>query len=570
MVNVRTSEVSNARAARQIPLPGVHVEPQEGTERTYGAIFTKPWVVNFMLDLCGYVPGEDLGVKVTTEPSCGDGAFLLPVVLRLSQSLRLFGRSLKDAVGAVHAFDLQQAHVDRCRTAVREMLIGEGWPSAEAAKVAESWVHQGDYLLSEVSPSGCDFVVGNPPYIRSEDLPQALRAAYLRSCGTMTPGSDIFVGFIEAALKSLKPQGVLSFICADRWMHNTYGKALRQLVVQDYSVEAVLEMHNVSAFAEDVSAYPAIIQVRRSKQSTVLYGSASSSFSSEAAHRLLGWAKEGAGVSQEDASYWATRLPDWFHTDQVWPTASPKRLALLEELEQRLPLLEDQATDTRIGIGIATGADRVFVTDDRDAVESDRLLPLVTTKHIRSGALHWQDTWLINPWADDGSLVDLSQYPKLAAYFSDRRVELVGRHTARKSSPGSWFRTIDKVNPQLRKQPKLLLQDMKATIQPVYDPGEYYPHHNLYWVTSGRWDMKILGGILLSRVAEMFVEAYGVKMRGRTLRFQAQYLRLIRVPDPSSIEPGTADRLARAFTMRDREEATQAALAAYCLDELPD
>ena len=111
---------------------------------------------------------------------------------------------------------------------------------------------------------------------------------------------------------------------------------------------------------------------------------------------------------------------------------------------------------------------------------------------------------------------------------------------------------------------------MKATIQPVLDPGFGYPHHNLYWITSSRWDLRVLGGLLLSRVAQMFVEAYGVKMRGGTLRFQAQYLRLIRVPDPDAIEAGITARLAQAFDERDVETATAAALEAYGLDSLPD
>jgi hypothetical protein len=109
---------------------------------------------------------------------------------------------------------------------------------------------------------------------------------------------------------------------------------------------------------------------------------------------------------------------------------------------------------------------------------------------------------------------------------------------------------------------------MKATIQPVLDVG-HYPHHNLYWVTSDGWDLAVLGGLLLSGVAQMFIEAYGVKMRGGTLRFQAQYLRKIRVPDPSSIPQKLRGELEQAFATRDARAATKAALAAYGLKELP-
>jgi hypothetical protein len=69
---------------------------------------------------------------------------------------------------------------------------------------------------------------------------------------------------------------------------------------------------------------------------------------------------------------------------------------------------------------------------------------------------------------------------------------------------------------------------------PVYDEGRYYPHHNLYHVTSEVWDLKLLGGILLSRLGQFFIECYAVRMSGGYLRFQAQYLRRIRVPRPST------------------------------------
>jgi hypothetical protein len=83
------------------------------------------------------------------------------------------------------------------------------------------------------------------------------------------------------------------------------------------------------------------------------------------------------------------------------------------------------------------------------------------------------------------------------------------------------------------------------------------------------WDPQVLGGLLLSHVAQMFVESYAVKMRGGYLRFQAQYLRRIRVPRHDLIPSCTSRELARAFEARDVERATVAALDAYGLEELP-
>jgi len=492
---------------------------------------------------------------------------LVPMAKRLSESLRLHGRQLSDAESAIRGFDLQEQHVERCRRSTVSQLLSDGWDPTDAAAVVDAWIRQGDYLLT-VPAQDADFVVGNPPYIRSDDLLPSARQAYMGMCSTMTPGSDIFVGFIETGLKSLRRGGVLSFIVADRWMHNSYGRRLRGLVADCYAVEAVCEMHGVNAFAEDVSAYPAITQIRRTRQDEAMYAAASESFNAASAKRLVSWVRGGTQRS-EDVDFRAARLPGWFHTEGMWPSASPERIALLETLNEAFMTLEDQATGTRVGIGIATGADDVFVTGDEALVEPDRMLPLVTTAHIKSGHLDKNDKWLVNPWDDTGGLVELEAYPRLEAYLLTKAERLARRHIAQKS-PADWYRTIDKVHQGLRGTPKLLLADMKATIQPVLDPGLGYPHHNLYWITSDGWDLEVLGGILLSRVAQMFIEAYGVKMRGGTLRFQAQYLRLIRVPDPGSVAPALAARLKRAFQTRDVGEATAAALEAYGLRHLPD
>lgn len=254
----------------------------------------------------------------------------------------------------------------------------------------------------------------------------------------------------------------------------------------------------------------------------------------------------------------------WFSGGELWPTGSAARLALIEHLNDRFDPLHNPSTRTKVSIGIATGADKVYVTKDPTVAESDRMLPLSMAQDLVTGAFEWHGNYLVNPWADDGSLVSLDEYPRMAAYLSQHPA-LRERFIARKD-PKSWHRTIDKVNPELTAKPKLLLQDMKAHIHPVLDPGRFYPHHNLYYVVSDTWDMEVLGGLLLSRIAQAFVEAYCVRMRGGTLRFQAQYLKRIRVPAPHSITESTQAALRDAFHTRDVYAATEAAADAYGID----
>jgi hypothetical protein len=124
------------------------------------------------------------------------------------------------------------------------------------------------------------------------------------------------------------------------------------------------------------------------------------------------------------------------------------------------------------------------------------------------------------------------------------------------------------VHAELRSQPKLVLPDIKAASHPVLDDGRYYPHHNLYFVVSDQWDLDVLGGLLLSDVANLFVGAYCVKMRGGCYRFQAQYVRRIRVPAFESISLPNRRALASAFSARDVEAATATARKLYGIRDL--
>ena len=142
------------------------------------------------------------------------------------------------------------------------------------------------------------------------------------------------------------------------------------------------------------------------------------------------------------------------------------------------------------------------------------------------------------------------------------------RHLSQRN-PASWFRTIDRVYPDLVSKPKLLIPDIAGSNEVVYEAGHYHPHHNLYFVTSDVWDLEVLGGLLSSTVALFFVWSYAVKMRGGYLRFQAQYLRRIRLPHPEALRSGLADDLRDAFRGRDFQKLDALALKTYGLTALP-
>ena len=530
-----------------------------------GVVYTRPWAVEIILDLAGYTADRRLADFVAMEPSAGDGAFLRGMVRRLVESCRRHNIPLLNTSESIQAFEIDAEVAERAVEMVTSTLIGLGVPSTTATRLGRGWIKTRDFLEASLGFPIADFVVGNPPYIRLEEIPASKAQFYRSSFETMRGRADIYVAFYQAALMQLKPGGVCAFICADRWLLNDYGSTLREFITGNgYAVQYVVETHDVDAFESEVSAYPAITVIAHAKQGPVVVARALPGIESASQAQVLSLLTE----ARSNAVIRSARFDSWFKGTEPWPCSSPDRLRCLKQLEATCLPLESRETGTRIGIGVATGADPVFITNKRFSIEADRLLPLAMAADLKDGRVEWSGHYLVNPWNKDG-LVDLGAYPHFAAYLQPHRALLGGRHTAQKDKPDRWFKTIDRVNLGLVARRKIYIADIKDRLLPAVDEGETYPHHNLYWITSDTWDLDVLGGLLMSAVGEFFIHCYGVRMRGGFLRFQAQYLRRIRVPPFAQLTPELKSTLRGAFRAQDVALATQAALQAYQIEALP-
>lgn len=527
-----------------------------------GIVYTKRWVVELMLDLSGYSVQKDLAHALAVEPAAGEGAFLELMIERLLQSCQRFNRRLTDCHHSLLAYELNEQSATRTRLLAKNILTGHGVDQDLAEELAQEWVVTKNYLFESTNYQPADFVIGNPPYVRLEDIPEDIMLVYRNMYPTMRGRADLYVAFFEAALRQLKHGGVCAFICADRWMRNQYGAELRQLITSEYAVEMILSMHDADAFHDEVSAYPAITIIRRTQQRTATVAYAGPGVELLPATQLAGILRGSTGSASAPSTVLRlAQVSHWFKGTSPWPCHSPEQLALLRNLEDQFSPLEASA---KIGIGVATGNDGVYITDDPQLVEPSRLVKLALARDLSSGVLQWSGHYLVNPWTKDG-LVDLDRFPRLKAYYQRHAAALKKRHTAEKSALG-WYKTIDRVNHALLDKHKLYIPDIKNALEPVLDRGETYPHHNLYFVQTDEWDLEVLGGLLMSAIGQFFVESYGVRIRGGYLRFQAQYLRRIRVPSPNALPPKHAHELRNAFRYRNRQLATEVALQVYGID----
>jgi hypothetical protein len=523
----------------------------------HGVVLTKPHVVRLILALAGYEPSRDLAHMRLLEPSCGHGAFLVQAVERLLLSAAAHGVCTDELGPAIAAYDVDAGHVSIARANVVSVLIAGGVRETLARKLASKWIQHADFLLAPL-PADIDCVVGNPPYVRIEQISRSLAAEYRSRYTSIFDRADLYVAFIERGLSLLSERGVLSFICADRWVLNKYGAPLRALLSERYRVQCYIDLHRAAPFESDVIAYPSIFVIGRGQTSRVVVGKLETASADECL--ALALRLHSPAPAAEVAVY-----DTWFSGDEPWVISSPAQLRTLRDLEARFAPIESTA---RVGIGVATGCDERYIVDAQLDVEPDRLVPLVMREHIAAGQVGVSSKCVINTFDDHGKLIALARYPKLRAYFRAHAAQLEQRHIARKN-PSAWFRTIDRVYPELARQPKLLIPDIAGANEVVFEPGHYHPHHNLYFVTSSVWDLEVLGGLLSSRVALFFVWSYAVKMRGHYLRFQAQYLRRIRLPDPCSLDAALASDIKAAFRGRDFTRLDALALRAYDIADLP-
>ncbi len=555
-------------AARQSSLPGlcpvaqaVEILATDAGIEARGAIFTRREIVEFLLDLCGYQAHRPLHKLKLLEPSFGGGDFLLPAIDRLLAAWKTLDDPrvpVKALAGCIRAVELHRETFTQTRSQVIDLLSRNGLTASQSIVLADTWLVNDDFLLTDL-PDPFDVVIGNPPYVRQERVPDVLLTEYRSRYTTIYDRADLYIPFIERSLRCLTNGGVLGFICADRWMKNRYGGPLRNLVSEQFHLKVYVDMVDTPAFHSEVIAYPAITVISRERGK-----------STRIAHRPPVETKALGALALELTS---SRRPPKDSAVQVidgvasgtepWILDSSDQMEVIRRLETAFPLLEE--TGCKVGIGVATGADKAFIGSmDELNVEEDRKLPLAMTKDIADGTVKWRGLGVINPFADDGKLVDLARYPMLKRYLEARKDQIAGRHCAQKV-PTNWYRTIDRITPSIAGTPKLLIPDIKGQAHIVFEEGKLYPHHNLYYITASQWDLKALQAVLLSSVTRLFIATYSTKMHGGFLRFQAQYLRRLRLPRWNDVPQAIKTALINAAEARDLAACNAATFQLYGL-----
>lgn len=479
-----------------------------------GDVYTLPYVVSFMLDEVGYKADRDLSRVSIFEPSCGKGDFVIEITSRLYLSSIKFGFDFETAFKSnVYASDIDEEKMNICINRISSKF------HISSGLFCNFFVE--DFLLSH--HSSVDIVVGNPPYIRYEEIPEKSLALYKSAFQCFYYRTDIYVLFYEKSLLMLKQGGKHCFICSNRWMKNTYGIKLRKLIGTSFQMEKIIDMESIQAFQEDVLAYPSITLIANSRPS-------------------------------RNVEYCKIESPDELYTKKTsvlqMPYGGDWAEMFTKQKYANFQTIQEQGF--RIGIGVATGSDSIFVSKClKGMVEDELLLPCINAQNLKNNQIKWDGRYLLTPYDKYGSLVNLELFPKAQKYLNLHFETLSNRHKAKKN-PKRWYTTIDKIDRNLLYMPKVLLPDMSGNSYVFVDDGHFYPQHNIYYITGGTLrEMKILAAFLMSAPIRGQLEDITNHMNGGYARWQSQYLKRLRLPVLSNLSETDSTNILSAYEVND-------------------
>jgi hypothetical protein len=237
------------------------ISPEE--RHKYGQHYTRPTIVDLINAFC-ILSGEDR----VMDPACGGGTFLVRAYARkkyLKPSL-----THQELINSLYGVDISAypVHLTTLNLATRDLIDEENYPlvarmdffdvrpdrrllmlpqRAEVSRLEAGGLGKATQREIFLKHGSLDAVVGNPPYLRQEDIPKDKKKAYREFVESEWPGiklsgrSDLHVYFWPHAVKFLKPGGRFGFLTNSSWLDVKYGFRLQNWILHNFAILAIIE-----------------------------------------------------------------------------------------------------------------------------------------------------------------------------------------------------------------------------------------------------------------------------------------------------------------------------------------
>lgn len=275
------------------------------------------------------------------------------------------------------------------------------------------WGSQFSKVLKD-DADGFDVIVGNPPYVRQEEL-SSIKPYLEANYQVYHSMADLFVYFFEKELKLLKEGGYLGMIVSNKWLKAGYALKLRRLL-KKYWIEQFIDFGDLKVFP-DATTYPCIIIMRKIEKENPKIR--------VCLVKSLNFPSLESCVKENEFTVNQHQLDD-----NGWNFQSNDIAKLLAKIRSQSISLKEYTHD-EVYRGIITGLTEAFVIDkdtkDRliqeDRKSAEIIIPFLTGKEVRRYGISFKEKYVILTRIG----VDIQRYPAILKWLSKFKPELEKR-----------------------------------------------------------------------------------------------------------------------------------------------
>lgn len=227
-------------------------------KKTNGAFFTPQVIVDYIIS--NMTPQKESKI---IDPSCGSGAFLFGIIRYYE---RKFNKNIVSIIKEnLYGTDILEYNVRRSKILIMLYAMMKGY----IVEAEDIHVYVADSLRCKWSHK-FDIVVGNPPYIKFQDLDDNTRSFLVESYRTTRIGTfNLYFAFFELGLELLKDEGQLGYITPNNFFTSLSAEPLRHFFQNNKSIYQIVDFDATKVF--DVQTYTAISFLNKKENKYILY-----------------------------------------------------------------------------------------------------------------------------------------------------------------------------------------------------------------------------------------------------------------------------------------------------------
>ncbi|MDM3857714.1 MAG: TaqI-like C-terminal specificity domain-containing protein [Aphanizomenon gracile PMC649.10] len=378
---------------------------------------------------------------------------------------------------------------------------------------------------------GFDIVIGNPPYVRQEQIKE-LKPVFKQNFQCFTGVADLFVYFFERGYQLLKTGGVLSYICSNKYFRSGYGEKLRDFLGKNTTIQQLIDFGDTDVFA--AIAYPSIILFSKEKASKDAQFKALSCPQTEALNEF---------PTVFNAQNFL--MPQSALKADGWRLENTEVLDLLAKLRNAGKPLGEYVNG-KFYRGILTGFNEAFVIDretkDKLITEhpssAEVIKPLLRGRDVKRWCVDYQDLYLI--FTRRG--IDIKKYPAIEKHLGQYKNRLTaGVEGGRKAGSYQWYEIQDNVAYwQEFEQPKIILGIFMDKATFAFDRNGFFANNALHIIAGAD---EYVTAILNSSVGWWYLKGICTDLQNGYLQAYKEKLEQIPIPTATAAEQKAIETL---------------------------